>query len=115
MVSAGTQSALPLAFGMLGQPKDAPAAVVRRCESEAQAINVSLLAAKAKGAYVALALGVSEAQLSRYRHGQRHMPEARVGAFCAATGTNLLRQYRALQEMLADDETARLAAMLRAA
>lgn len=108
-----TNGELPLRFGVVKAPKDAPDKVLRRCDSEAMAVGVSMAAAGCKLAYIAAMLGVSVAMVSRYRSGERHMPETRVQAFCNAIGSNLLRQYRDLQELIEDDQTARLAAMLR--
>ena len=99
-----TNGELPLRFGVVKAPKDAPDKVLRRC---------SMASAGCKLAYIAAMLGVSVAMVSRYRSGERHMPETRVQAFCNAIGSNLLRQYRDLQELIEDDQTARLAAMLR--
>jgi hypothetical protein len=117
MATAGNQGQLRLSFGAVTRPKDAPRKLVRLIDSEAQAIAVSMLAGGLKLAYVAAMLGISVPQMSRLRRGQRHMPDRYVQAFCNATGSNLLIQYRELQDALqADDEAHelhRMAAMLR--
>lgn len=110
-----TQGNLRLSFGVIKPPKDAPASLVRRVDSEAQAIAVSMAAAGAKLAYIAAALGISVPQASRLRSGTRAMPDRLVQAFCNATGSNLLRQVRELRELIEQDETKRLAEMLRGA
>lgn len=106
---------LRLSFGVVKAPKDAPSKLVRMVESEAQAIAVSMSAAGAKLSYIAAMLGVSVAQASRLRSGKRAMPERLVQPFCNATGSNLLRQYRDLHELLEHDDVAIMAAMLRSA
>jgi hypothetical protein len=116
MASIGSQDSLRLAFGAHHAPVDAPAKLLRQIESEAQAIAVSIKASGFKLAVIAASIGKSEGYVSRLRSGQRPMPERLVGPFCAATGTNLLRQYIALRDALEQDEkrqVARLASMLR--
>lgn len=117
MASVGTQNTLRLAFGVHSAPVDAPAKILRQIESEAQAIAVSISACGFKLAYVGACLGKSEGYVSRLRAGKRPMPDKLVGPFCAATGTNLLRQWRDVQAAIEHDEkreVARLASMLRA-
>lgn len=94
------QRKLPLIAPMQGAPADAPAALLRMIGSESEAVAVSLAAAGAKLAFIAASLGVSESLASLYRSGKRRIPDRRVASFCYATGTNLLRQYRELQEAL---------------
>jgi hypothetical protein len=119
MASVGTQNTLRLAFGVQSGPKDAPAKLLRQIESEEQAIAVSVAASGLKLAYIGACLGVSEGYVSRIRAGKRPMPEKLVGPFCAATGTNLLRQFRDLQAALSEcdarREVERLASMLEVA
>ena len=108
---------LPLAFGMQSGPKDAPAKVVRQIESEAQALAVSMSAGGLKQSYVAAAIGKSDAYLSQMRNGRRPIPRKLVGPLCAATGSNLLRQFIEMQAALDGgvDEIQRLADLMRAA
>lgn len=115
MSSDEKQKSLRLAFGVHRGPTDAPAKLLRQIESEAQAIAVSMRAGAHKLAYVAACLGKSESYVSLLRAGKRPVPQKLVPAFCAATGTNLLAQYRELQAALTDCANARisrLAAML---
>lgn len=118
MASIGTQTPLRLAFGVHRGPQDAPAKLLRQIESEAQAIAVSIKASGLKLAAIGAGLNKSEGYVSRLRSGKRPMPEKLVAPFCAATGTNLLRQYRDLQDALAEvtprREVERLAGLLRA-
>ena len=116
METTGNQSSLPLAFGVHRAPKDAPASVLRQVESEAQALCVSIRAGNHKLDYIAACIGKSKAYVSRLQNGKRAIPSRLVGPLCAATGSNLLRQFLTLQAALSDvDDVQRLAAMLRSA
>lgn len=116
MASNGKQSELKLAFGVHHAPRSAPESVLRLIESEAQALDVSIRAGNHKGAYIAACIGKSEGYVSRLRKGERPIPHKLVGPLCAATGSNLLRQYIALQRALRGTcEAERLAEMMRAA
>lgn len=95
------QSELRLMASMQGAPRRAPDALVRRLDSEADAIAVAMKMAGAKLAFVAASMGVTEATVSMWRSGKRCMRDPRVRQFCITTGTTLLRQYRDLQRALA--------------
>lgn len=113
------QNTLKLAFGVHNGPKNAPAKLLRQIESDAQALAVSIRAGGHKLAYIAACIGKSEAYVCQLRKGVRNVPDALVPLLCAATGSNLLRQYRDLTAALAEcderREVERLAAMLREA
>lgn len=95
-------------------PQDAPEQVVKFVTSEAQALKVSIVAAGIPQEYVAAAIGVSAPYLSFMVNGKRPIPHKLVGPLCAATGSNLLRQFIQLQRALEQpDEVQRLAQMLR--
>lgn len=119
MFSVVNENPLRLAFGVHNKAKDAPAKLLRSIDSEAQALAVSMLAAGCKLSYVAACIGKTEAYVSMMRSGVRPIPEKLVRPLCAATGSNLLAQFRALQVALdeADDrrEIERLATILREA
>lgn len=116
MATDGNQKVLKLVWGVHNAPKDAPDKVVRQCESEAQALAVSIAAGHHKLAYVAACVGKSVAYVSRMQRGERPIPDKLVGPLCAATGSNLLRQYRDLQRAIDGVcEVSRLARMLREA
>lgn len=116
MATEGKQGDLQLAWGVHRAPVDAPAKVVRQIESPAQALAVSIAARKHKLAYVAACIGKSTGYVSRLQTGERPIPDRLIGPLCAATGSNLLRQYIDLQHALeGQSEVDRLAEMLRAA
>ena len=108
------QAALPLSFGMHKAPTDAPAKVLRQVESEAQALAISIQAGHHKLDYVAACIGKSKSYVSRMQTGSAPIPDRLVGPLCAATGSNLLRQYRDLQRAIEGVcEVTRLAGLLR--
>lgn len=108
-----------LVFGVHNAPKDAPLKLLRQIDSAAQALAVSMQAGGHKLATISVAIGKSESYVSRLRTGQRQIPRRLVLSLCAATGSNLLRQYMELQAALEQPdpqlEIARLAGMLRSA
>ena len=81
---------------------NAPDALVRRIETDQQAIAVSIAACGLKQSYIAAAMGRSAPWLSRIKGGSLHMTQAQAVRFCAVTGSNLLLQVRALREALAE-------------
>lgn len=116
MATTGTQSNLGLAFGVHRAPKDAPPNVLRQVETAAQALAVSIAAGNHKLDYVALCIGKSRAYVSRMQSGKRAIPERLVGPLCAATGSNLLRQFLVLEARVAECcPVRRLADALRSA
>jgi hypothetical protein len=111
-----TQKTLQLGLGVVTKPADAPHKVVAQVESEAQALCVMVRAKGLKLDYVAAAIGKSRPYLSLMLSGKRPIPHKLVGPLCAATGSNLLAQFIALQIALEPEgEVERLAALLRAA
>jgi len=117
MATTGNQTDLRLAWGVANNaPKDAPVRVVRNIESESQALKIMIEAGHHKLETVAEAVKKSVSYVSRMQNGKRPIPHKLVGPLCAATGSNLLRQYHDLQRALEGAcEVARLAAMLREA
>jgi len=116
MATVGNQSELGLAWGVHRAPKDAPTKVLRQIESEAQALAVSIAAGNHKLAYIAACVGKSIAYVSRLQSGKRPIPDRLITPLCAATGSNLLRQFVDLQHALeGQSEVDRLAALLREA
>ncbi len=85
----------------LPSPKDAPDALISRVSSDSEAVAVAMRARGFKQAWYAAQLGKSEAYISQIVNGRRPVPEWFVEPFCVLSGSNLLRQYRQLQEALA--------------
>lgn len=116
MASTGNQQELRLAWGVHRAAADAPAHVLRQVENEAQALAVSIAAGNHKLAYIGACIGKSEGYVSRLQRGKREIPNRLVAPLCAATGSNLLRQFHDLQRALHGTcEVTRLAELMRAA
>lgn len=116
MESIGNQDKLRLSFGVHREPKNAPIKLVVQLESEAQALAVAIKSGNHKLAYIASSVGKSESYICRLANGERRIPSKLVGPLCAATGTNLLRQYiefQRVEDSICDID--RLAQLLRAA
>ena len=96
-----TQREMPF-LAPVKAPANAPDALVRRIETDEQAIAVSIAACGLKQSYIAAAMGRSAPWLSRVRHGSLRLTDEQAVRFCALTGSNLLRQVRALREALAE-------------
>src|SRR6476619_3598990 len=92
-------------LSVMPPPKRAPAHLVARIKSDAQAIGVSLIGHK--HSYIARELRISGGYLSQMLHGKA-VPEWLVKPCCALTGSALLAQYRDLieREQLADESEA---------
>jgi len=107
-------------ISILPAPKTAPASLVARITTDAQAMAVSLIGHK--HGYIAAQLGISAGYLSQILHG-KPAPEWLIAPFCSLTGTHLLAQFRRLQDAqrMADgmeteaDTIRHMAAQLRAA
>ncbi|WP_313250797.1 hypothetical protein [Stenotrophomonas sp.] len=116
MATTGNQTELRLAFGVHHAPKDAPSQIVRQIESAAHALAVMIRAGHHKLDYVAACIGKSRSYVSRMQNGARPIPDKLVGPLCAATGSNLLRQFLNLQAALDGIcEVERLADLMRSA
>lgn len=116
MQTTANQKSLRLAFGVHNAPQDAPAKVLRQVESEAQALAVSIAAGHHKLAYIAACVGKSVPYVSQLQNGKRPIPSKLISPLCAATGSNLLRQYVELQRAIEGQcEIQRLAQLMREA
>lgn len=115
MQTLANQKCLNLAFGVHRGPSEAPAKVLRLIESEAHALRVAIQAGHYKLAYVAACVGKSVPYVSQLQTGQRPIPHKLVGPLCAATNSNLLRQFIDLQRALAGNGGPCPVALLRSA
>ncbi|MFK3845310.1 hypothetical protein [Stenotrophomonas sp. NPDC078853] len=114
METLGNQKELRLAFGVHHAPKDASPQIVRQIETAAQALAVMIRAGHHKLDYVAACIGKTKSYVSRMQNGVRPIPEKLIGPLCAATGSNLLRQFLNLQAALEGIcEVERLADLMR--
>jgi hypothetical protein len=81
----------------LKAPMNAADSLVSQINSTDQAIRVSLMQKRIKDSYYANQMNISVGYFSRIANGKRPMPEWMIEPFCALSGTNLLKQYIALQ------------------
>lgn len=103
MQADANQLPLALAYGVHRAPQNAPADVLRLIRSESHALQVSIKARHHKLAYIAAVIGKSVPYVSQMQTGQRAIPDRLVGPLCAATGSNLLKQYIDLQRALSGE------------
>lgn len=83
-------------------PVDAPAKILRQVDSARVAMRITLKCQGLKLLACARMLQISEGHLSKLVNEKEPMPEWFPMAFCYATGSNLLRQFLALQEALTE-------------
>lgn len=95
----GSQREMPI-FQGCAHPRDAAEKTLRLCDTEQDAIAVSIALSALPQAEIARRIGVSEQLVSAWKSGERVLTSKHVGLFCAATGSNLLRQYRQLQSLI---------------
>jgi plasmid maintenance system antidote protein VapI len=81
----------------LPQPKDAAEKTLRLCDSEQDAIAVSIAISGLHQAEIARRMGIAKSYLTMLKTGERVLTTRMASAFCSATGSNLVRQYRTLQ------------------
>lgn len=89
---------LPSRIEAIPSPRNAPFDVLRLCNSERDAVLVSIRMSKLSQREIAARIGVSKQALSKWlREG---VPGSRVRGFCSATGTLLLQQYIAMHRAM---------------
>jgi plasmid maintenance system antidote protein VapI len=99
------------------RPANASDESVRACRSEVDAIRASMALSGLTIRSLAARMGVSKTLIDAISKGQRGLTDRRTTAFCNATGTNLVRQYRDMDRALREaagrsKERDRIAAMV---
>lgn len=87
-------------IGLLKAPSSAPNSIVSQIASASQAVRVSISIKGLKLAYYASEMHVSQAYISQIANGHRPIPAWFVEPFCSLSGSNLLKQFLALQEAI---------------
>jgi DNA-binding transcriptional regulator YdaS (Cro superfamily) len=82
------------------KPLDAPPNIVRQVDSARTAMRTALRIAGMKRLVLARMFGVTESYVCQIVNQRKPMPEWWGMAFAYATGSNLLKQYLALQAAL---------------
>lgn len=91
---------LPARLEAVRGPRDADERTLRLCFSERDAIAASIALSRLTVREIASRMGVSKSLVDAMAHGSRSLPDKRTAAFCNATGTNLVRQYRDMERAL---------------
>lgn len=99
-------SLLPARLEAVRGPRNADSETLRLCRSEADAIAASVALSGLTYREIAARMGVSKSLVNAMAKGDRTLPTKRTAAFCAATGTNLVRQFRAFEMALRDAQGA---------
>lgn len=95
---------LPARLEGVPTPRDADPATLRMCASEQDAISGSIALCKLTYREIAMRMGVSKSLVNAIAKGERTLPHKRTAAFCHATGTNLVWQWRALERALRESQ-----------
>ncbi|MFC4729498.1 hypothetical protein [Coralloluteibacterium thermophilus] len=91
---------LPPRLEVVERPRDADERTLRLCFSERDAIAASVVLSGRTYREIAARMGVSKTLVDAMVKGDRPLTAKRTAAFCAATGTNLVRQYREMERAL---------------
>ena len=99
---AGTPVArlLPSRIEGVRTPRAADERTLRMCLSEADAIVASITLSGLTYREIADRMGVSKSLVNAMAKGERPLSHKRSQAFCNATGTYLIRQYRDMERAL---------------
>ena len=87
-------------IGALEAPKNAPLSIISQITDAAQAVRVAFMQKGLKAAYYAEQMHISESYFSRIANGHRDIPGWFIEPFCTLSGSNLLKQFLALQEAI---------------
>ena len=96
------QSLLPARIEGIRTASLAAPETLRLCRSERDAVLASIALSTLTYSEIGARCGVTKQAVEKWaRNG---VPDARLRAFCNATGTRLVEQYRALQEAMREVE-----------
>ena len=96
MSTNGIQREIPMLAAMQA-PRCADEKTVRLCDSEEDAIAVSIALSGLTQVEIARRMGISKGYLSLLKSGHRTLTVETMAKFCSATGWDVVRQYRALK------------------
>jgi hypothetical protein len=92
-------SLVPARIEGVRSPRAADDRTLRMCDSEHDAVLVSIRLSTLTYREIAARVGLSKSTVDKWAHGKR-IPDKHERAFCGATGTLLLTQYRVLHRLL---------------
>lgn len=96
----GVAQLLPPRIEGVRTPRPADERTLRMCFSERDAIAASVTLSGLTYREVALRMGVSKSLVNAMAKGERPLSSRRTQAFCNATGTSLILQYREFDRAL---------------
>jgi ribosome-binding protein aMBF1 (putative translation factor) len=91
---------IPQRIEAVASPRNADERTLRMCFSEADAIVASIQLSGLTYREIAARMGASKSLVNALAKGERGLTDRRTTAFCNATGTNLVRQYRDMERAL---------------
>lgn len=91
---------LPARIEGIRSPRNADERTLRMCFSEADAIVASVTLSGFTYREIAARMGKSKSLVHAMAKGERNLSHKLTAAFCNATGTNLIRQYRDMERAL---------------
>lgn len=94
------ETLLPQRLEGVRTPRNADERTLRLCFSEQDAIKASITLSSLTYREIAARMGVSKSLINAIAKGERELTDRRTTAFCNATGTLLVRQYRAMERAL---------------
>lgn len=92
---------IPQRIEAVASPKLADERTLRMCFSEADAVAASIALSGLTFREIAARMGASKSLVNAMAKGERGLSRKRTTAFCNATGTLLVVQYREMERALA--------------
>lgn len=96
----GVATLLPTRIEGVPTPRPADEHTLRMCFSEQDAIAASIALSGLTYRELAARMGVSKSLVNAMAKGERPLSARRTSAFCHATGTTLIQQYRDMERAL---------------
>lgn len=97
-------SFLPNRIEAVAGPRRADAETLRLCRTEIDAILGSIQLSGLTYREIATRIGVSKSIVNAWAHGERALPDKRLRAFCCATGTMLVAQWKQFDTAMREAE-----------
>lgn len=96
----GVYTLLPRRIEGVPTPRPADEWTLRQCLTEQDAIVASIALSKLTYREIAARMGISKSMVNALTKGERLLSRKRTQAFCNATGTSLIQQYRDMEAAL---------------
>lgn len=96
------QTLIPPRIEAVASPRLADERTLRLCFSEADAIKASIALSGLTYREIAARMGLSKSLVNSLAKGERGLTHKNTRAFCGATGTLLVVQYREMERALAE-------------